>query len=69
VTIQGNGTVKTISVNQRLGPHPQLLEVLVCYDIVEELVDEEEDQLPSTKEDLIAIGSIPLPGKLVGVSF
>jgi hypothetical protein len=46
VTIQGNGTVKTISVTQRLGQHPQLPEVLVCYNIVEGLADEEEDQSP-----------------------
>jgi hypothetical protein len=39
VTIQGNGTVKTISVNQRLGPRLRLPKVLVCYNIVEGLVD------------------------------
>jgi hypothetical protein len=46
-----------------------LLEVLVCYNIVEGLADEEEDQLPSTEEDLFAIDTISLPRKLVVARF
>jgi hypothetical protein len=45
-----------------------LPKVLVCYDIVEGLVDEEEDQLPSTEEDLFAIDTIYLLGDLVGAN-
>jgi hypothetical protein len=69
VTIQGNGTLKTILVNQRLGLRPQLLEVLVCYNIVEGLTNKEEDQHLSTKDDLFAIDAILLPRELVGASF
>ena len=68
VTIQRNGIVKTISVNQRLGPPLQLSKVLVCYNSIKELADEEDDQLPSIKKDFLTIDTIPLPGKLVGVS-
>ena len=42
--------------------------VFVYYDIIEGLVDEEEDQLPPTEEDLFAIGIIYLPGDLVGAN-
>jgi hypothetical protein len=66
VTIRGNGTVKTILVNQRTGPYPKLPEVLVCYNFVEGLTDEEEDRFFSTKEDLFAIGTITLFGDLGG---
>jgi hypothetical protein len=61
--------VKTILVNQQLGPHPQLPEVLIYYNIIEGLADKEEDQLPSTEEDLFAIDTISSLGELVGVIF
>jgi hypothetical protein len=32
------------------------------------ITEKEEDQLPSIEEDLFAIGTIPLHGKLVGAS-
>ena len=66
MTIQGNGSVKIISINQRMGPHPKLLEVLICYNFVEGLTNEEEDRFLSTEEDLFAIGTITLPRDLVG---
>jgi hypothetical protein len=31
VTIQGNGTIKIISISQHKGPRLKLLEMLVCY--------------------------------------
>jgi hypothetical protein len=68
VAIQGNGTVKTISVNQQIRPRPKLLEVLVCYNFVERLTNKEEGRFLSTKEDLFAIGTITLLGELVGTS-
>lgn len=43
VTLQGNGTLKTVSMSQRKGPRPKLPEVLVCYNCAEGLTDEEED--------------------------
>jgi hypothetical protein len=58
--------MKIISVNQRKGPHPKLPEVLVCYNFVKGLTDEEEDRFLSTEEDLFAIGTITLHGDLVG---
>jgi hypothetical protein len=32
ITIQGNGTVKTITVTKHLGGEVKKLEVLLCYD-------------------------------------
>jgi hypothetical protein len=68
VTIQGNGILKTISVNRQLGPRPQLSEVLVCYNIVEGLSDKKEYQLPSIEADLFVIGTISLFRELIGAS-
>jgi hypothetical protein len=58
--------VKTISVNQRTGPYPKLPEILICYNFVEGLTDEEEDRFLSIEEDLFAIGTITLLGDLIG---
>lgn len=43
VTLQGNGTMKTILVNQRIRPRLKLPEVLVCNNIIEGLIDKKED--------------------------
>ena len=66
MTIRGNGTVKTISINQRKGPLPKLPKVLVCYNLAEGLTDEEEDRFLITEEDLFAVGTITLPENLSG---
>lgn len=60
VTIKGNGTIKTIFVNQRIGPCPKLPEVLVCYNLAKGSTDKEEDKLLQTEEDLFAVGKIIL---------
>lgn len=64
VTIRGNGTVKTISINERTGPLPKLPEVLVCYHLAEGLTDEEEDRFLQTEEDIFAVGNVTLPENL-----
>lgn len=66
VTLQGNGTMKTILVNQRIRPRLKLPEVLVCNNIIEGLIDKKEDWFFSIEEDLFAIGTITLPRNLVG---
>jgi hypothetical protein len=58
VTIWGNGIVKTISVNQRIGLHPKLLENLIYYNFVERLTNKEENKCLSIEEDLSANGII-----------
>jgi hypothetical protein len=49
ITIEGNGTVKTILVNKKLGAKTKRLQVLVCYDLLEGLTYEKEDLIFETK--------------------
>jgi hypothetical protein len=55
-------------VNQQTGSRLKLLEVLIYYNFIEILTDEEGDQFLSTKEDLFATNTISLLGGLVGAS-
>jgi hypothetical protein len=43
VTIQGNGTIQTITIIKHLGSEVRRLEVLLCYDYHNGIIDEEED--------------------------
>jgi hypothetical protein len=43
ITIQGNGTIITISINKKLGAKTRRPQALVYYDLLEGLIDEEED--------------------------
>jgi hypothetical protein len=56
-------TTKTISVNQRKGHRPKLLEVLVCYNFAEGLTDEEEARFLASKADLFAVGTRLCPNQ------
>jgi hypothetical protein len=43
IIVQGNGTIRTILVNRKLGAKTRKPQVLVCYDLMEGLTNEEED--------------------------
>ncbi len=44
IIVQGNGTFKTIiSIDRKLGTKTRRPQVLVCYDLMERSIDEEED--------------------------
>jgi len=58
ISIQGNGTIITISINKKLGVETKRPQVLVCYDLMEGLIDEEEDLIFETKLELFSIGTI-----------
>jgi hypothetical protein len=40
ITIQGDGIVRTISVNKKLGVETKRPQILIYYDLLEELTDE-----------------------------
>ncbi len=42
VTIQGNGTVRTITITKHLGDEVRRPEVLLCYDYQNGITDEEK---------------------------
>jgi hypothetical protein len=58
IIVQGNGTVRTILVNKKLGAKTRRPQVLICYDLMEGLIDEEEDFIFETKPELFSIGTI-----------
>jgi hypothetical protein len=52
VTIQENGTIKTIIVTKCLGGEVRNPKVLLCYDYQNGIIDEEEDIMFVTKLEL-----------------
>jgi len=59
VTIQGNGTIKTIIVTKHLGGEVKRPEVLLCYNYQNGITDY-EDLIFVTEPKLISIGTINL---------
>ncbi len=52
VTIQENGTIKTITITKCLGGEVRKPKVLLCYDYQNGIIDEEEDIMFVTKLEL-----------------
>jgi hypothetical protein len=61
ITIQGNGKIKTITITKHLGGEVRRLEMLLCYNYQNGIIDEEEDIIFATKPKLFSIGIINLP--------
>ncbi len=61
VTIQGNGTIRTIIVTKRLGDEVKRSKVLLCYDYQNGIIDEKEDIIFVEEPYLFSIGTISLP--------
>jgi hypothetical protein len=57
VTIQGNGTFKTITITKHLGGEVKKQEMLLCYNYHNGIIDE-EDIIFATKPELFSIGTI-----------
>jgi hypothetical protein len=60
VTIQGNGTIKTIIVTKHLGGEIRRPKVLLCYDYQIGIINEEEDITFAIKPELFLIGTVSL---------
>ncbi len=60
VTIQGNGTIRTIIVTKHLGGEARRPKVLLCYNYQNGIIDEEEDIIFITKLELFSIVTISL---------
>jgi hypothetical protein len=61
ITIQRNGIVQTIAVTKHLGTNLKRLEVLLCFDYQNGIIDEEEDLMFVNEPKLFSIGTINLP--------
>jgi hypothetical protein len=60
IIVQGNGIIKKISVNKKLGAITRRPQVLICYDLLERLTNEKEDLIFETKPELFSIGTITI---------
>ncbi len=60
VTIQGNGTIRTIIVTKHLGGEVRRPEVLLCYNYQNGIINEEENIMFATKLELFSLGTINL---------
>jgi hypothetical protein len=60
ISIEGNGTVRTITITKHLDSNTKHPEVLFYYEFVNEVIDEEEDMLLAAEPDLFAINTITL---------
>jgi hypothetical protein len=58
IIVQGNGIFKTIVINKKLGAKTKRPQILICYDLLERLTEEEEDPIFETKPKLLSIGTI-----------
>jgi hypothetical protein len=58
VTIQGNGTIRTIIITKHLGGEIRRQEVLLCYDYQNGITYEEEDIIFAIEPELFSIGTI-----------
>jgi hypothetical protein len=60
IIVQGNGIIRTISANKKLGAKTKRPRILVCYDLLEGLINEEEDLIFDTELKLFSIGTITI---------
>ncbi len=67
IIVQGNGIIKTISVNKKLGAKPRRPQVLICYDLMQRLTNEGEDMIFETKLESFSIGIITLSKKSISL--
>jgi hypothetical protein len=65
ITVQGNGIVRTILVNRKLEVETRRPQVLVCYDLLEGLTD--EDLIFETKLKMFQIGTIIIVDETVSL--
>jgi hypothetical protein len=59
--------VRIILVNKKLGAKTKRPQVLVCYDLMEGLIYEEEDLIFETKPEIFSINTITLLEKMVSL--
>jgi hypothetical protein len=63
ITIQGNGTTKTITITKHLGGEVRRPKVLLCYDYQNGIIYEEENIIFAMETKLFSIGTISLPNQ------
>jgi hypothetical protein len=64
IIVQGNGTIKTILVNKKLGAKTRRLQILICDDLMKGLTNEEEDLIFETKLEVFSIHTITISDEI-----
>ncbi len=64
IIIQGLNTIRTISITKKLGAPTKCPEVLICYDFLYGISNEEEDLMFAIEPRLYSIGTIVIPTSL-----
>jgi hypothetical protein len=67
IIVQGNGTVKIISINKKLKAKTKTPQILVCYDLMEGLTNEDEDMMFETKPKLFLINTIIISNETISL--
>ncbi len=67
IIVQGNGIVRTISINKKLGAKTRRPQVLVYYDLMQGLTNEEKDLIFKTIRKLFSIGTIKLSKETISL--
>jgi hypothetical protein len=67
IIIKGNGTIKTISINRKLGAKTKRPQELVCYDLMDRLTNEKEDLIFEIQPKLFLIGTITLSKETIAL--
>jgi len=65
ITVQGNGIIITILINKKLGAETKRLQILVFYDLLEGLTNEEEDMIFEIEPKLFSIGTITISKEII----
>jgi len=67
ITVQGNEIVRTISINKKLGTKTRKPQVLIFYNLLEGLIDDEEDLIFEIELKLFLISTIVIPKEIVSL--
>ncbi len=67
IIVQSNGIIRIILINRKLGAKIKSHQVLVCYDLLEGLIDEEEDLIFEIELELFSIGTITISDETISL--
>ncbi len=67
IIVQGNGIIRTISINKKLGAKNRRPQVFVCYDSLVRLINEKEDMIFEKNTKLLSIGTIIISNEKISL--
>jgi hypothetical protein len=67
IIVQGNGIVRTISINKKLGVEIRRPQLFICYDLLKGLTNAKEDLIFETKPKLLSINTIIISNETISL--